>query len=383
MSDSEKWDRLLRQALASVEEPERELNESLMKRMEERSRMKRVVKKRISAGVLVAVFALAMSITAFATKQLFSSKEVAEQIGQHVLAEAFESSDAIEINDTAASGGYSFTLHGIVSGAGLTELGDGAEQQIHPDRTYAVLSIVRQDGTPMPHTSDPEYGEEPFFVSPYVKGLKPWQVNIATMSGGYNEIVVDGVMYRLIECDGIEMFADRGVYLGISGGSSFYNSEAIAYDESTGEISVKTGFNGVSLLFDLPLDSTKADPAKAEAYLKQLLRKASKDKAADEAGPVDPAEAELANYIAELTKKVPDGTLIPESVQEVTYDEEGRINYEYDGWSVKLSVEMLFSEGQVGYSDAVQFSEDDTSSKALLFSRNGSGVITGKIIVLN
>jgi len=383
VSDSEKWDRLLRQALASVEEPERELNESLMKRMEERSRMKRVVKKRISAGVLVAVFALAMSITAFATKQLFSSKEVAEQIGQHVLAEAFESSDAIEINDTAASGGYSFTLHGIVSGAGLTELGDGAEQQIHPDRTYAVLSIVRQDGTPMPHTSDPEYGEEPFFVSPYVKGLKPWQVNIATMSGGYNEIVVDGVMYRLIECDGIEMFADRGVYLGISGGSSFYNSEAIAYDESTGEISVKTGFNGVSLLFDLPLDSTKADPAKAEAYLKQLLRKASKDKAADEAGPVDPAEAELANYIAELTKKVPDGTLIPESVQEVTYDEEGRINYEYDGWSVKLSVEMLFSEGQVGYSDAVQFSEDDTSSKALLFSRNGSGVITGKIIVLN
>lgn len=73
----------------------------------------------------------------------------------------------------------------------------------------------------MPATSEPEYGQDPFFVSPLIKGLKPWQVNITTMNGGYSEAVIDGIMYRLIECDGVEMFADRGVYLAVSNGSSF------------------------------------------------------------------------------------------------------------------------------------------------------------------
>ncbi len=57
-----------------------------------------------------------------------------------------------------------------------------------------------------------------FFISPLVKGLEPWQYNIGTMNGSYCEDIVDGIRYRIIQCDDIEIFADRGVYLSVLGG---------------------------------------------------------------------------------------------------------------------------------------------------------------------
>ncbi|HZG80944.1 MAG TPA: hypothetical protein VEZ13_09290, partial [Brevibacillus sp.] len=133
---------------------------------------------------------------------------------------------------------------------------------------------------------------------------------------------------------------------------------------------------GVSLLMDLPLDKAKADPAKAEAYLKELLKEPESGTKAD------PAEEELVNQIEDLKKRLADGKVIPESVKEVTYDKEGMINYEYDGWSVKLSPEMLFAEGQTGFSDAVQFSEADGHYLGLQFHKDEKGVITGMVIDL-
>ena len=377
MNDSDKWERMLRQALASPGEPEEKLNQSILNRVEERNSMNHVYRKRLSTGVMVAILTLVMSVTAIAATQFFSSDQVAVQLGEKILAKAFESSDAIEVNKSVDSGDYKFTLHGIVSGAGLKELNESnSTNEIHPERTYAVVSIARQDGRPMPKTSDPEYGEESFFISPLIKGLKPWQVNIASMRGGYSEVVLNGIQYRLIECDDVEMFADRGVYLAVSSGSPFYNSEAFAYNESTGEVTAKSDYDGVSLLMDLPLDKAKADPAKAEAYLKELLKE-------PESGTkTDPAETELANRIEELKKRLADGKVIPESVKEVTYDKDGRINYEYDGWSVKLSPEMLFAEGQTGFSDAVQFSEADGHYLGLQFHKDEKGVITGMVIDL-
>jgi len=377
MNDSDKWERMLRQALASPGEPEEKLNQSILNRVEERNSMNHVYRKRLSTGVMVAVLTLVMSVTAIAATQFFSSDQVAVQLGEKILAKAFESSDAIEVNKSVDSGDYKFTLHGIVSGAGLKELNESnSTNEIHPERTYAVVSIARQDGRPMPKTSDPEYGEESFFISPLIKGLKPWQVNIASMRGGYSEVVLNGIQYRLIECDDVDMFADRGVYLAVSSGSPFYNSEAFAYNESTGEVTAKSDYDGVSLLMDLPLDKAKADPAKAEAYLKELLKE-------PESGTkTDPAETELANRIEELKKRLADGKVIQESVKEVTYDKDGRINYEYDGWSVKLSPEMLFAEGQTGFSDAVQFSEADGHYLGLQFHKDEKGVITGMVIDL-
>ncbi|RKN85441.1 hypothetical protein [Paenibacillus ginsengarvi] len=382
MNETEKWDRLLRQSLASEAEAEPGLNQTLIDTYKRTNRVKRKSRSRLSLGLLAAVIALVMSVTAYAATKLFSSGQVAEHLGERILAEAFASHNAIEINRTIASGNYRFTLHGIVSGSGLKEWNREAHG-IAPDRTYAVVSIAKKDGSRMPATSDPEYGKDPFFVSPLVKGLKPWQVNIVTMKGGYSEVVVDGIMYRLIECDGVEMFADRGVYLAISSGDAFYNNAAFAYDESTGEISARTDYAGTSILFELPLDQSKADRAKADAYLRELLQEPSAARASEPASAPQQAEAELARHLEQLKSKVAGGTLIPESVKAVTHDELGRINYEYDGWTVKLAPILLFTEGQTGFSDAVQFSEADGRYKALLFSRDAEGVITGRVIDLN
>lgn len=365
-----------------------------------RNARRKFARNRFSVGAAVIAFALVMSASAVAATKFLNAGQVAEHLGDAVLAEAFAGSDAIELHQSASSGDYHFTLHGIVSGAGLSKFA-GSRADVHPERTYAVVSITRQDGKPMPAPSDPEYGEESFFISPLVKGQKPWLVNIATMGGSYGEFVIDGVMYRLIECDGVEMFADKGVYLAISSGSPFYSSDAFAFDESTGETSVRPDYDGAAILFDLPLDQTKADPAKAEAYLEELLNVSSGQATNDEPSAShssrnereDGHGATLEQWEAQAEewkeKVIAEGTVIPASVKEVTVDEDGRIHYEYDGFKVMFhSPDMLFEEGRTGYFDVVHISgsgegEGEISEyRALRFHRDEAGVITGRMLVL-
>lgn len=275
MKNPEQFDQLLKQALSSTIEPSEDLNQKIIHRLKEKSIMKPIRKKRVSVALVAAAITLTMSITAFAAWQLLNPKQVAQHFGDKTLAHAFNNKNAIEINKSVASGGYNFTLLGIVSGKNLSDFKSSADD-IHPDRTYAVVSIAKQDGSKMPDTKDEEYGKVPFFISPLIKDQKPWQVNIASMNGGYSECVIDGIMYRLIECDGVEMFADRGLYLCIST-SSFYDINAFNYNEKTGEISPKSGYNGANVLFDLPLDIKKADHEKAEKYLRDLFKEPAED----------------------------------------------------------------------------------------------------------
>ena len=82
-------------------------------------------------------------------------------------------------------------------------------------------------------------------------------------------MVVDGVMYRVLECDEITMFADRGVYLGVNDGP-FYNAEAFVVNVPTGELSANPDYIGASAVFDLPLDKALANPEKAKQYLETI-----------------------------------------------------------------------------------------------------------------
>ncbi len=385
MKDAD-WERLLKESLASASEPEEELNQDIIRRLKEQRQMKPKHKKRLSVGLLAAVLLLVLSVSAYAATQLFSPKQIAERLGDRLLAEAFESETAIRIDQAMASGDYRFTLHGLVSGAGLSEFHQSSEE-IYPDRTYAVVSIARQDGKPMPNTADPEYGKDPFFISPLIKGQRPWQVNIFTMNGGYGETVIDGVTYRIMECDQVEMFADRGVYLAIASGTAFYSNEAFGYDEATGEVYAKEDYSGASVLFDLPIAPSKADPGKAEAYLRALLNPPSSPETADEESPAAAEEneelARVMNARAKMLAGERIGETIPESVKEVSYDDAGNIHYTYDDWSVTLSPDEYFREGQEGFSDRFSVSGKDDVYKALLFHRDENGVITGRIVILD
>lgn len=368
MKYSEQFDKLLKQALSPTVEPSKDLNQKIINKIKENNIMKPVRRRKVSAALIAAVITLAVSVTAFAAWHLLNPTQVAGRLEDKALAQAFESKDAIEINESVTSGGYNFTLLGIVSGKGLSNFKSSAEE-IHPERTYAVVSIAKQDGSKMPDTNDEEYGQVPFFISPLVKGQKPWRVNIASMNGGYSEFVIDGVMYRLIECDGVEKFADRGLYLCIST-SGFYDLNAFNYDEATGEVSLNNDYKGANALFDLPIDVKKANHEQAEEYLKQLLKEPDEDTKAEEAAAI---------AWEKLEKEAQNGVVIPESVKEVTFDENGLACYEYDGYEAKISIDGLFKDGETDVYKTVNVAEGENGKTAMQFAKDADGAGYGSV----
>lgn len=266
-------DLLLRNALNCSETPEPELIQKVKKQnikgdiILKKSTIKRSFRT-VTAAAMVFVI---LATTAFAAWYFLKPSDVANQFGDKSLSAAFDGPNAININQSISSGDYTFTLLGIVSGKDITDNPTyNSNGDIMSERTYTVVAIQKKDGTPMPSVPDAEYENLPFYVSPYIKGLKPWHVNAHTMNGGYVESVVDGVMYRMIECDNVTMFADRGLYLGINSGRSF-DKDAFYYDENTGVLTANSDFNGASVVFDLPINKKLADPEKAQEYLDEIL----------------------------------------------------------------------------------------------------------------
>lgn len=265
MNEDNSIDVLLKKALSSTHAPDEELNQITKKRIKEKMVLKKTGKKPVfRLALTTAMLLVVMSGVALAVWHLLSADEYADHLGYPALADSFKSEGAVQINKSVSSGEYNITLLGIVSGKGLKSFED-----IDAEKSYAVVAIEKP-GSRMPDTSDEDYDEVPFLVSPLVKGLIPWHVNIFSMGGGYTESVIDGVMYRLVECDSsINMFADRGVYLAISS-STFYDNKAFDYDFTSGEITPNPDYDGVNVIFDLPLDKSKADPEKVHRFLEEL-----------------------------------------------------------------------------------------------------------------
>lgn len=363
MKDFEKLDQLLRQAISSNDEPDNSLNQLIIRQMREKNRMKRGNRKKTPAAIIFAILVIVTSVSAFAAWQLLTPKQVAENLGDKSLAIAFEGKDALAINQTQVSGDYKVSLLGIVSGKELSDFKHSAED-IYPDRTYAVVAIAKANGAPMPGMDDPEYDEVSFLVSPFIKGQNPKDMNIFTMNGGYSAFIKDGIMYRIVECDGIEIFADRGLYIGVIS-NTFYDINAYNFDSETGEISPNADYKGVNLLFDLPIDPSKGDYEKAEKYIQTLFDEQSSGQKDIDEGPVD------------LETLLIGAALIPESVQEIAPDKEGIIAYGFDGHETRTPLEILFDEGQVGFSNNIYMGGDEHTKNIIVFSKDADGVIKG------
>ena len=226
-----------------------------------------LIRRFFSTAAAVVMVVLLFSTTAFAAWHFLKPGEVADRLENPALSAAFDSEGAVNINISITSGDNIFTLFAIVSGKEISGKPYFSNYELRNDRSYVVTAIQRTDGAPMPNIKENE--PAPFYISPYVKGQKPWEVNAHTLGGAMAEIFADGVVYRLIEFDNITMFADRGVYIGITDGS-FPNNLAFLIDEQTGELSVNPDYDGTSILFDLPIDKSLADPEKAQAFLDDL-----------------------------------------------------------------------------------------------------------------
>lgn len=265
-----KFDDALRHALAPSDEAKFCLNQKILNRVEEQRAMVERKKRRLSVAIIIATFVLCMSsATVYATWKYLSSSDIAENIQDIKLSEVFLSEQALIINETQSYGDYNVTLLSIVSGEMLSQYPRYKNGFIVEDRTYAVVAIENTNGVSVPAPSEAGYGELEFFASPLISDYNPAFYNIASMSGNYTDMVQDGILYRLLECDNIEIFADHDLYLCVSEGM-FYNTEAYCYDKLTGKISRNEKYEGLNALFDLPVDISKANPEKAAKYIASL-----------------------------------------------------------------------------------------------------------------
>ena len=373
-------DEILKQALTPREEPDFWLNQNILHQAEETDNMEKKKSMKRIPVVLSALLVLGLgSVTAAAAWKYLTPDQAAEQIQDEKLAEAFRSKEAVQINQTQSGGGYDVTFLGILSGKDLTDFAAEANGEMKEDRTYAVTAIERSDGTPMPDTSEDAYGEESFFVSPLIEGYAPNQYNAATMNGGYADVVKDGILYRVSECDNVEIFADHKIYLCVSDGT-FYNTEAYHYNEKSGAITRNEEYEGLNALFLLPLDEKKADPSAVKKYLRQM------EKEQESSGENEGEKTEEDLWMEKITPENIEqyAKRVESTVQTVKPDEQGRIHTSYeleDGTAASgfVLMEELFLDETPGMSPQFNYNYSDEGIQSLhidTYTLNEDGSVT-------
>ena len=252
-------DEILKTALSPSKYPSEQLNEKINNRMKESGKMKRINRNlAIAAAIILGL--LIVPASAYAAYRYLLPKEAAVIMEDEKLGKAFEEKGE-NVLETVSDGAYKVTYLGKVSGESISER-TGSAWELHPERTYIAVAVEKIDQTAMTY-------EDNLFISPLIQGLQPWNYNIASMNGSYMEKFIDGVLYRIIECDNIEIFADKKLYLAVSD-TVFFSKDAFSYDEETGLISENLAYEGTNVLFPIELDASKADPAKVKEYLEQL-----------------------------------------------------------------------------------------------------------------
>lgn len=358
-------DELLKRVLTPEEEPGEELNRNILKQIKEEEYMKKR-KYKCASVVAAAALAAASSLTAYAAWQYRSAAEVAEKLGDDSLSQILEQGDPgngaeaasrssqesqpFETGVSQSYGGYKAVLLGMVSGKDLSEFSRIHNGSIRSDRTYLAVAISREDGAPVEDTA------EEFFVSPLVGSLNPGLNNTAGWCGSYGQYVEDGILYRLVECDNIEYFADRKLYVCVTD-TAFYDSRLYDWDEAAGSITRNEKYQGLNALFELQVDPSKADPEKAQAFLDEM------DALRDEPGEDLYAELpqETKEAMAWADKITPQNieqycVRLENTVQTKAPDEEGRVAFEWlaneevsdtRGGGVEIDVDWYF-KGKAG-----------------------------------
>lgn len=267
-------DKALKKALAPAEYPSEELNDKIISQAKRKEYGKMNFKnKKIIVAAAVAICLLFIPASAYAAYKYLLPKEVAKELEDKKLEQSFDQKGS-QVMQTITDGLYKMTYLGHVTGEALNDR-TGSNWELNPDRIYVAVAIEKADGIEMSNGD-----VENLFVSPLIQGLAPWTYNIVTMNGSYIEKVIDGVLYRIIECDNIEVFSDKELYLAVAD-TKFFSNEAYQYDEATGKITPKKDYAGTNVLFQLSLDPSGADKKKAKQYLEQLEKEWNSDSISD------------------------------------------------------------------------------------------------------
>lgn len=223
-------------------------------------------KKIFRIAAAAAALIMLLSGTVYAARALLTPSQVAERLGQKDIAAAFDSPGAVTVGESQPFGDYILTLEGIADGKALPFVPGETGGYVKEDRSYAVFSLTRADGRPMP--DDCLYDDMPFVLSPIVNGIEPWRLSIFSLDASVMRMASDGTEYILMDTENIAIFADRGVriaaYEGMSPGPEIF----AVYPNGTTDFAL--GYDGQRAMFDLPIDPSKADPDAARELLDSL-----------------------------------------------------------------------------------------------------------------
>ncbi|MCL2122426.1 MAG: hypothetical protein FWH28_09285 [Clostridiales bacterium] len=215
--------------------------------------------------LVAAIITMLAAGTALATWFLRAPDEAAMQ--DPVLAAYLSLEGTVIINESIDDGDYRVTLLGIAQGDAIISLNIPDMPLIEPDSTYVITAVQKLDGSDMPLLTDSIFDRR-FYAVAGIRGISPWEY---LLSYGTMTVVTEGVYIMLTICDDLEPFADRGAYIVVSHEISF-TGDAIIYDEITGEVKANEEYDGISVVFALPLDSSKADPERAEEIMQGWSR---------------------------------------------------------------------------------------------------------------
>ncbi len=378
-----KIDDILKSALTPNDEPDFWLNQQILSRAKEATQMKRNNLKRLTAVVCSCTLIFGIgSVSIYAARKLLLPQQVTEQLADQRLMDAFSSENAILINETQSYGGYDVTLFGIISGKDLSEYAMTGNDEIHNDRTYTVVSIAKSDDTPLPSTSQDAYSDISFLVSPLIEGYEPWLYNAFTLLGGYSEIEENGVLYRISECDNIEIFADHQIYLSVSEGA-FFDANAYTFDPTSGEIARNETYSGLNALFRLPIDPSKADPKAAQDLIDSIDNPPKDD--TDTAETETDAERIVKEFMEKITPETIADYAVPVESASITKkpDADGYFSYAYEiegrgGGSAQYLVTDVFSDQQPGMAKTMDYSFSDGLDSLIIstLTLNADGTVT-------
>lgn len=367
---SDNFDALIKDVLSNRKAPSPELNRQIIVKAKENNCMKSNNRIRKSAIVAASVcMIVAGSVTAYAAYRYLSPAQVAEVVSNNgALMKAFKSDEAVLINETQSSNGYDITLLGLVSGKNLElYVPEDTASELNETHTYAAVAVAKSDGTEMEYRN--------FCVSPLINGVDFSVANNGTMNVFLTWFQQDGVIYELIECDNLEMFAERGVQIGVV--DSFGNeNSAFQMDAQSGAYSKNPTYEGTNALFNLPLDTQKADPEAAEAYIKTLESDVEKTASASD-GETTTSDVDwdkIQKFTDDITKDNVDKYFIldKETVLTATPDENGWIDF----GSCYIKEEGYVMNGGTGYiKDMI---EDEKDFKVSSWATSVTDEVTGK-----
>lgn len=218
----------------------------------EKSVMKKPVKILIAAVLVVAV----LSVTAFAISGVLSARDVAEKIGENNVADSFGQQNFIP--ETVTDKGYTVSFLGMVKGERFEA------ENIKSDCSYFCVSVASADGSALSLVDG-----NPLGMSVIIEGYPAWKINTWSLNTNAHGIEENGILYYLYNCENLEIFADRNVYLAVYEG--FIPDLDTVTMNSDGTFEFAEGYSGFKAMFRFPLDPSKANPEAAEEILKEYF----------------------------------------------------------------------------------------------------------------